>query len=83
MIEGMNFIKFKLAFEIFKQQENWLNPNINENFIHHIDNRLQELETNTHFAKIFELNDKQKDFFIKGKVKVNKKMDIKLPLLCF
>jgi hypothetical protein len=70
-MEGLNYTKFKLGFEIFKKEQE-KNPERNENFISHIDNHIPQ-------SKIFMINDKQKDFFIKGKVKVRKNMDIKLP----
>ena len=70
-MEGLNYIRFKIGFEAFKLSEKD-NPARNERFISHINNNIDT-------AKIFEINDKQKHFFVMGKVKVNKKMNIKLP----
>jgi len=78
-MEGLNFAKFKIAFEGFKQEQEQMGISKDNLFITHISNKLNELDKNENFAKIFRLTDKQKDFFIKGKVKVDKNMEIKLP----
>jgi len=68
--EGYVYEVFRKIFNNFKEERK--NDISNKNFIANIENNLQK-------AKIFHINEKQKNFFVSGKVKVEKHMDIKLP----
>jgi len=70
MEEGINYEIFKQAFKLFKKEKE--NDETLRNFINNIDDKIK-------LAKIFFIDDKQKNFFVMGKVKVQKYMDIKLP----
>jgi hypothetical protein len=68
-IEVINYLKFIDGFKKFKIMES-NNPDKNSLFIANIDNTINE-------AKIFTINDKQKQFLVSGRV--NEGMEIKLP----
>lgn len=69
--EGEIFEKFRHLFMKYKDEEEKKESTEND-FIWNIENNLKKV-------KIFHIDEKQKHFFITGKVKVEKDMDIKLP----